>query len=113
MSNRQMRWRAGVRLRVVYTSQLPHERLQAALSSIPFASVTLHDDLAQLPSETASMVVSALTSTASTLTALHGLLLGAVEQARPQPGLTAFTRLRALTLHQEFEAAQPLRAWRS
>ena len=58
-----------------------------------------------------SKVVSALAMSSSTLTALHGLALTVAQRdRRPQPGLAAFTRLRALTLHQTESAPEALPA---
>ncbi len=103
--------RAGVPLRVVFTTQLSLQRLLAALLSIPVASVTLHDSLGALHSRTVSKVMSALATSSATLTALHGLALSVAQRdRRPQPGLAAFTRLRALTLHQTEERPEALRA---
>ncbi len=103
-------WHAGVPLRVASLPRLPLQQLPAALSSVPLASVTLRDSLVMLHSWNTSEAVSALASSASTLTALHGLPLYAAQQNRPQPGLAAFTQLRALTLYQTEAAPKALRA---
>ncbi len=50
---------------MVFGSQLRPKRLQAALSSIPIASVRLHESVARLPPETLSPIVSAIDGTVS------------------------------------------------
>ena len=81
-------------LNVVFTSQRTAEQLRAALSSVRIASVRLHDSLSELPPAATAAVMSALTGSASAVTALHGIPL----RGRQRLGLTAFTQLRALTL---------------
>ena len=94
--------RAGVPLHVAFESELPHNRLVAALSSVPLASVTLHHSPLMLHPPILSQVVSALTASAQTLTALRCLPLAAMAPWAPphEQGLTALTRLRALALLQ-------------
>ena len=95
---------------MVFPLQLPPQQLRAALTSVPLASVTLHDSILTLHPRTVSMLVSALAGSAVTLTALHGLPLGAAQRDRPHAGLAAFTQLRALTLYQTEAFPKPLRA---
>ena len=98
-------------LHLVFEKQLAPERLQAALSSVrAVGSLTLHDSVTKLPPDTPSLLVSALAETsASTLTALHGLPLLKPDW-EPEPDLTPFTALRALTLRQTLESPELLRA---
>jgi len=100
-----------VPLHVDLRPPLTPERLRVVLTSACYASVNLHNSLAAVrpvPPESPALVVSALASSASTLTALRGLPL--VEPAdHPEPGLAAFTQLRALELRQTSAALQVLR----
>ena len=75
--------RAGVPLHVAFESELPHNRLVAALSSVPLASVTLHHSPLMLHPRILSQVVSALTASAQTLTALRCLPLAAMAPCPP------------------------------
>jgi len=101
----------GVPLHVDLRQPVTPERLRVVLSSACYASVNLHGSLTEarpvLP-EVPALAVSALAGSASTLTALRGLPL--VEPAdHPEPGLAAFTRLRALALRQTWAALGVLR----
>ena len=92
-------WHAGVPLHVVCRAELTPQQLRTALSSIPLASLKLHDSVALLPPETLSPIVSAIARSASTLVALHGLPRTRIQRGAAI-GLAAFTRLRSLTLRQ-------------
>ncbi len=100
-------WRAGVPLHVAFESLLPHDRLLAALLSVPLGSVTLHDSLLMMHPEALSAVVSALATSARTLTSLRGLPLPAAAAlwGPKRRGLRALTQLRALTLYHGGTAA--------
>ena len=98
---------AGVPLHVVFRTQLPPERLQAALSSVPVASVRLPESAAPLPPHAVSAVMSALARSAATLTALRGLPLPdgpAFDQ------LAAFLQLRVVTLRVTSDSPEVLQA---
>ena len=100
---------ADVPLHTVFQSELTLEQLQAALCSVSVASVVLHSSLlTQLPA-LSSVAVAALAPSASTLTALHGLPLPELPDSHGLQ-LTAFSQLRALTLHHWRDSVKILRA---
>ena len=101
--------RAGVPLHAVFQSELTLEQLQAALSSMSVASVTLHSSLLMLLPASSSVAVAALARSASTLTALHGLPLPKLPDSHGLQ-LTAFAQLRALTLGHSVDSVRVLRA---
>ncbi len=103
-----------------FEKELTPKQLLATLTSTCFASVHLHHSRRKRCScppcpALPPMIVSALAPrSASTLTALHNLPLVEpwVEPLLHDPGLglTALTRLRALTLRQTWEELKELRA---
>ncbi len=101
--------RVGVPLHAVFRSQLTLEQLQAALSSVPVASVVLHSSLLTLLPASSSVAVPALAHSALTLTALHGLPLPELPDSHGLQ-LAAFSQLRALTLHHKRDSVRVLRA---
>ena len=108
-SNLGRRWHAGVPLNIICSTQLPAHELQAALASIRLASVTLHDSVTRLPPAAQITLLSAMMGSAPTLTAIHGLPLGHLQDGEAT-ALTAFTRLRALSLCQQLRSDSSLRA---
>ncbi len=107
-----LQWRAGVPLRVVFQSRLASRKLRSALAAVPLGDVELPDSLMKLHRRTLSAVVSALATSAATLTALRALPLQAALRDRPQLGLAALTELRALRLYQADDAPEGLQATR-
>ena len=75
--------------------------MRRTLSRVPFASVTLDSTLVYGCVE--PWLASALAGSASTLAVLRGLATTELLSG-PDPALAAFTRLRALTLHQTSNA---------
>ena len=102
--------RAGVPLRVVFQSRLASRRLRSALAAVPLGDVELHHSLMKLHRRTLSAVVSALATSAATLTALRALPLEAALRDRPQLGLAALTQLRAVSFYQAVNALEGLQA---
>ena len=98
---------AGVPRHLVFREEETAERLQAVLASVPLASVELHTSVGQLPPASLSAVVSAMSGSAATLTALYELPLA---ELRDMPGVAPFTELRALDLRQRLKGPQALRA---
>ncbi len=76
------------------SSRLTPSQLRAALTSVRFASVTLHNTLGDGLTAKTAAVMAALAGSASTLTAVHDLPLRNSETLT----LAAFPRLRAVTL---------------
>ena len=96
-------------LHAEFRSYLAPELLWAALlSSVPCASVRLHDSIVW-GSPSHGKLTSALAGSASTLVALHGLPDRELQDS-PDHGLASFTRLRALTLWQTQREGQALQA---
>jgi len=85
-----------VPLKIKFRKHFKPKQLRALMPSICAASVTLPDST-RLLSTSPTTLAHALAGSASTLTALHGLPMPQPSD-RPQLGLTAFTRLRTLTL---------------
>ena len=71
--------------------------------------MSLHDSITMLPPTRVPQIVSAMAASAATLTALRGLPLVGPEDG-PQADLTAFTRLRGLSLRQTLGSPDVLRA---